>query len=166
MRHDLLRIYLNDHFAGSTGAAELARRCRDANAGTPLAAFLEAFLRDLDGEREVLLGLIRETGGAPNPLKQAGAWLLEKLGRAKLNGALVTYSDLSRLLELEMLLLGVRGKRALWDALERVREGDTSLGALDFPALQAQAERHLAALESLRLDAARRAFVRSAHAGA
>ena len=36
-------------------------------------------------------------------------WVAEKAGRLKLNGSLLTYSPLSRLVELEGLSLGVEG---------------------------------------------------------
>ena len=50
-------------------------------------------------------------------VKQAGARVVEKVGRLKLNGQLLGYSSLSRLVELEAMMLGVTGKRGLWLAL-------------------------------------------------
>ena len=44
-------------------------------------------------------------------------WTGEKLGRLKLNGQLLGYSPLSRLIELEGLMLGIAGKLAMWIAL-------------------------------------------------
>jgi len=54
-----------------------------------------------------------------NTAEIAGAWAAEKLGRLKLNGRLRGYSPLSRLLELEMLHIGITGKLELWQALQR-----------------------------------------------
>lgn len=37
---DYLDTYLNNHFAGGTGAIEMAEHCQAANEGEPLAKFL------------------------------------------------------------------------------------------------------------------------------
>src|SRR3954452_22195201 len=113
----LLSIYLNDHWAGSTGGLELAKRAAGSNEGTeygpPLAQLAEA----VDEDREVLSRVMDEFGVRKDPVKQAGGWIVEKVGRAKLNGQLVGYSPLSRLVELEGLHLGVSTKLSLWQVL-------------------------------------------------
>src|SRR5690606_24449184 len=122
MRTDLLTIYLNDHLAGAALAISVMKRCARSNEGTPLAATLRGIVAEVEGERRVILGVLHDLGGRLNPVKQAGAWVAEKLGRGKLNGSLVSYSDLSRLEEVEGLLLGVRGRLALLQALQLVAE--------------------------------------------
>lgn len=57
--------------------------------------------------------------GSSSPDGPAPAWAAEKLVRLKLNGRLRGYSPLSRLLELEMLHIGITGKLELWQALQR-----------------------------------------------
>jgi hypothetical protein len=98
-RAKLLHIYLNDHLAGSAAGEELARRCRDNNRGTPIAAFLDELLQQIEEDRLALEAIMDAVGAPKNPAKLAAAWLGEKLGRLKLNGQLLPYSDLSRLLE-------------------------------------------------------------------
>jgi hypothetical protein len=90
-------------------------------------------------------------GTGPHRIKDLGAWTFEKLGRLKPNNSLLSYSPLSRVVELEGLALGVTGKLALWRALRQVL-GDT-LGEFDFVALAARAENQQGRLESLRLKA-------------
>ena len=154
----LLAIYLNDHLAGSTGALELARRARSANRGTPFEAGFDRLATEIDEDREVLLDVMRRLGVSRDPVKEAAGWLAEKAGRLKLNGRLTGYSPLSRVLELELLALGVEGKRGLWRALARVADGDARLEGVDLDALAGRAEHQRRLLERERLRAAELAF--------
>lgn len=153
-----LGIYLTDHFAGSQVGKELANRCLKSNRGTPLAAFLARFIDDLDKERDTLRSIMREVGTAPNPLKNAAGWVAERVGRLKLNGQLTGYSDLSRVIELEGLCLGVEGKLSLWRNLEQASMADPRLKVADYGDLQARAEKHRTELERFKLEAAAIAF--------
>jgi hypothetical protein len=85
-----------------------------------------------------------------------GAWGAEKAGRLKLNGSLLSYSPLSRLLELEGLHLGLTGKLFLWQALEGAL--GTSVGGEDLRRLRRRAESQRAELEPFHLAAAREAL--------
>ncbi len=73
-------------------------------------------------------------------------------GRLKPNGRLRGYSPLSRLDELELLQIGVVGKRRLWRALEHTHADD--LPGFDFGALAERATEQLRRLEALHLKAA------------
>lgn len=86
-------------------------------------------------------------------VKHGLALAAERAGRLKLNGRLRGYSPLSRLLELEGLVLGATGKRALWRALREV--DDESLRSIDLVSLERRADAQLAELEQHRLEAAR-----------
>jgi hypothetical protein len=154
----LLAIYLNDHLAGSTGALELARRARSANRGTPFEAAFERLAAEIEEDRDVLLDVMRRLGVARDPVKEIAGWLAEKAGRLKLNGRLTGYSPLSRVLELELLALGVEGKRTLWRALREVAAGDARLDGVDLAALLRRAERQRRIVEQQRLRAAAIAF--------
>lgn len=116
-----LSIYLNDHFAASVAAEELAARSARSNHDTPLGAELERLAREIGEDRQALEEVMRDLGVSPDQMKAAGAWMAEKLGRLKLNGSWVSYSPLSRLEELEILTLGVEGKLLLWEALVQHR---------------------------------------------
>ena len=94
---------------------------------------------------------IRRSRGKP-----AAAWAGEKLGRLKLNGQLTGYSPLSRMVELELLYIGISGKLRLWRALEHTI-GKTQAG-FDFAQLAARAEGQRRRVEELHLDAAGRAL--------
>jgi hypothetical protein len=136
-RHRLLGIYLNDHFGGSTGGVQMARRARDANEGTEFALPLAVVCREIEEDRATLETVMEELGIGRSRVKPALAWLGEKVGRLKPNGRLRGYSPLSRVVELETLVLGITGKLRLWRLLDRVLDGES---AADLPALAARAE--------------------------
>jgi hypothetical protein len=149
----LLAIYLNDHLAGATAGVELARRLRasnerDASFGPELAEICA----EIEVDRETLVAIMDRLEVGPSRLKPLAAILVERLGRLKLNGRLWGYSPLSRLDELEILQLGVAGKRRLWRALEHTRAGD--LQDFELGALAERATGQLRRLEALHLKAA------------
>lgn len=162
MNNDHLTTYLNDHLAGSVAGVELVERCLSNNEATPLGAYLTTLLIEFKEDQAALKDVLERLGGGVNPLKTTAAWLGEKAGRVKLNNQLFAYSDLSRLEELEGLLLGVRGKLALWTALETVVAADARLSGVAFGRLAQRAEEQLNTLEQHRLAAARKAFLQGA----
>jgi hypothetical protein len=150
-----LSVYLNDHLAVATAGAELAKRSLSSNEGTGL----EPLLRRLNDDFEADLRLLREVMGAlgvgEDPLKRGLAWLGEKLGRLKLNDSLTGYSPLSRVVELEGLMVVVGLLRNTWASLDEVLGED--------PRVPATSEARLRAERNLRdLDAQRPAAVREA----
>jgi hypothetical protein len=148
----LLATYLNDHLAGATAGRELARRAAANNRGSELGRFLEDLAQEIDQDRDSLIELMDGAGVGIDRVKVLGGWTAEKLGRLKLNGKLLGYSPLSRLLELEGLLLGVRGKLALWQALGELElESGAWAGAnADLGELIARAERQHESIEQHR----------------
>jgi len=153
MEHRLLAIYLNDHLAGSTFGVELSRRAKRNNEGNDYGAFATELSREIAEDRQTLLSVMGRLGIRPSRPKTGLSWLAEKIGRFKLNGRLLAYSPLSRLLELEFLLLGITGKLALWRLLEQLASTDPRLAGVDFAALTERAERQREAVEQHRLRA-------------
>jgi hypothetical protein len=149
-----LEIYLNDHLAGATGGVELARRLRGSNEQDPaFGAPLRRVCEEIEADRATLEQVIKRLGYSRSRVKPAGAWVAEKLGRLKLNGQLRGYSPLSRLVELEGLLIGITGKIGLWQVLTEL-ELDQRLG-IDLEQLAARAAEQRAAVDDLhRLAAA------------
>ena len=62
----------------------------------------------------------------------------------------MAYSPLSRLVELEGLALGVRGKLALWVSLKELSREDPRMTSVDLQESTERAERQLDALEEHR----------------
>lgn len=149
-----LAIYLNDHLAGATGGVELARRLRASNRGNDVFEQpLDRICVEIEEDRATLEQVFDRLGFSQSRVKPAAAWVAEKLGRLKLNGRLRGYSPLSRVLELEGLLIGITGKMALWETLADL-EGVEGL-EIDFAQMSARAAEQRSAVDDLhRLAAA------------
>jgi hypothetical protein len=158
----LLRIYLQDHLAGSTGGLELARRMRGSNEGTPYGEPLAQLAADIEADRRSLESLMDELGFGADRAKNLAFWVAEKAGRLKPNGQLGGYSPLSRMVEIEGLITGVNGKRSLWLTMADLAESEPELDAERFRGLVDRAERQLETLHELRARAGREAFAGSA----
>jgi hypothetical protein len=152
----LLAIYLNDHRAGAAGGLELARRARSSNRGTRWGEALEPVCAEIEADLATLEQVMEDLGVKRNVAKIAAAWSAEKVGRLKANGRLRGYSPLSRMLELEMLHIGITGKMELWRALEATLA--SRLTQFDLPGLIERAESQRTAVERLRIEAAAEAF--------
>ena len=144
-----LPIYLNDHLAAATAAAELTKRIRGAADGA-LGELMATLADEVAEDRETLRGFMRTVGASEDKVKVFVGFTGEKLGRFKLNGHLVSPSPLSRLTELDGLRLLLEGKRSLWSTLR-----EAGYDQLDFAALEARAEAQLERVEPHRLEAAR-----------
>ena len=153
-----LETYLNDHLGGATGACEIVRNAVEKYATTAHRPFLAEFQVQVEEDKATLEEMIRAVGGSPNPVKQAGAWLMEKVSRLKLSPGGTGSEEMSILLTLETLCIGVEGKICLWAALQEVAGEIEELEAFDLAALMTQARSQRAGLEKERLVAARAAL--------
>jgi hypothetical protein len=152
-----LNIYLNDHLAGAIAGFELAKRSAASNRGTPFGDFLTSFVAELESDRVSLEEVMEMVSAPKDRVKPAAAWAAEKVGRLKLNGQILGYSPLSRVVELEGLRAGVEAKLCLWNSLKALSESDGRL-VMDFDRLIKRAEAQQEQLEEHRVDAARIAF--------
>ncbi|MEX0937108.1 MAG: hypothetical protein WDZ59_04550 [Pirellulales bacterium] len=161
MENRLLHIYLDDHIALMVAEMELAARCGRSNRGTPLAQFLEQLQKDVAAQKQVAEGVLRQTGGRSSlegRMKQSAAWFAEKLGRLKLNGALLHYSALSRVLELETLSAAAQQRIAVWENCDAVQNADLAMADGCYARCRQQAQQHLEELIGFRRLAASWAF--------
>lgn len=158
MNDTRLGIYLNDHLALMVGEVDLAARCESSNQGTPLGDFLHDLGIEIEAQKSIVSDVIRRVGGSENMLKKGAAWFAEKLGRFKLNDSVLTYSDLSRVVELEALTAAAQERVALWDNLNVVAGGDERFTGITFSFFRDQAQRHLEELSTRRRQAATQAF--------
>jgi hypothetical protein len=154
----LLPIYLNDHLAGSTAALELVRRALRSNSQNDYGPPLARLAAEIEEDRKTLLSIMAGLGVGSDRAKLLAAWAAEKVGRLKLNGRLLGYSPLSRLMELEVLLLGVTGKLALWRVLEKLAPQDPRLDRGELERLMERAAGQLEEIEELRERAVIDAF--------
>jgi hypothetical protein len=146
--NDPLATYLNDHLAGSNFGMELLEFLRDKHVGEPLGAFAAELLAEVGEDRRVLQGIIERAGGT-SILKEATAWLGEKISEFKLrSGPFGTFEAL------EALALGIMGKLLLWRALETITDADTRVSGIDFGQLATRAQGQYSRVEERRLQAA------------
>jgi hypothetical protein len=150
-----LGIYLNDHLAGSTSALELLKRAIKEHEGTDLGRYLAGLREEILADRRTLEQIMNELGVSQDPVKRAGAWAGEKLGRLKPNGQVRGRSPLTPLIELEFLSMGIEGKRLLWKALDHVAADRVGHDRLSH--LLSRAKEQRKSLEPWRLRAAERA---------
>ena len=158
MKEKLLRIYLQDHHAGSTAGLELARRVRGNNKGNEYGETMATVVDEIAADRKALESIMDELGFGTDKIKDIGGWALEKAGRLKLNGQITGYSPLSRVVELEGLVTGITGKISLWLALLQIAPEEPRLDAARLERLRERAESQRATVEELRERAAREAF--------
>lgn len=151
-----LGIYLNDHLAGATGGLSLARRARSNSTDPQRTSMWNSLCGEVEDDRQVLVGIIDELGFRKNYPKLAASLVAERMGRLKLNGQLTGNSPLGQFLELEMMLLGVTGKRSLWQALAAI--DDDRLDHYEFQILEKRAESQIQRLEAQRVALGKAVF--------
>lgn len=157
--HDAYLVtYLNDHLGASVACIELVRRCLANNRGSELGKFLNHLLLVLQEEQAWIRKLLRRLNGAESTVKKLGGWMLEKAGRLKLNNSLFRYSDLARVIELEMLVAGLQVQSSMWRVLEEYRSGDTRFEGIDFALARKQADEMLERMKKYHSRAAEYAF--------
>jgi hypothetical protein len=155
---DLLGIYLNDHLGGSIAGVEVAEKLRSKNEGTPFGTTLAGLVLEVKEDRATLENLMDRLGIERNPAKQAAGRGLEKLGRLRTSKQLTGSAEVSRLMDIEALSLGIEGKFAMWRSLKEIADQDAQLGATDFDSLAERAGRQRETLEPYRLQASAFAF--------
>lgn len=158
--HDdgLLAVYLNDHLAGAMVGTELAHRLAGAEAEWVGAGQLRQVAAEVAEDRQALQQMMAALDVPVRHYKVWAGWTLEKVGRLKLNGRLLSRSPLSRLIELEAMRLGVEGKAAAWRTLRTRAEIDSRLDTKRIDELIERARRQIDQLERLRVRAAQEVF--------
>lgn len=148
--------YLQDHLAGASHAMDLLSWISDAHKDDSLGVFASTLHAEITEDRDLLVGLARRLAAGTSATKETGAWLSEKIARLKLadHGA----TAIGTFESLEFLVLGIRGKRALWQALHVVARADSRLAGVDFARLVARAEKQEARVDDKRLEIAARLF--------
>jgi len=150
-----LEVYLKDHYAGGVLALELIEHSMKEHEGTPLSVFFGELGGDVKADHEQLHNLMTTLGFEESGVRNAGAWMAEKLVRAKLGFSGGEASELRLLQTLESLFLGITGKQLLWRALQAMRDSSPVLQRTDFEHLEKRAIEQLERVEAKRLAAAK-----------
>jgi hypothetical protein len=99
--------------------------------GKPLEQFFKDLRNEIDPDQDTLQDLIEKLGKQESVVRKAGAWVAEKLSRAKIRLSDSEEGQMGLLHALEGLVLGRNGKRGLWTALGAAAETVPQLRELD-----------------------------------
>lgn len=155
MASEAVTAYLNDHLAGSTAALQLLDHLVDTAERPDDKRFFVTFRAAVTEDRDTLQHVMRRVGGRESSLRHVGGWIAEKAVRLKLMYDDPASRTLAPLEGLELLALGILGKRALWRALAAVGPDIPSLQEFDFVQLEERANDQHGRVEARRLESAR-----------
>jgi hypothetical protein len=154
---DPLAIYLQDHLAGAELAIDMLHALSAQDQTSTLGMFAAGLVGDIEQDRATLRQIAERVGDGGSTLKDATAWIGEKLTRLKLNSRVS--GALGTLETLETLSLGILGKAKLWRALAEIAASeDPRLQGVNFDQLVDRALAQHEQVEARRLQAARAAL--------
>ncbi len=153
-----LETYLNDHLTGSVAALDLAGKAAKQNAGNRFGVFLSELAKAIDEDQAALEDVMQRLGVEKGGVKATAGRAAERLSRLRLHEKVTGDPDLSRLLELETLIMGVNGKLSLWESLRASVASAPALAGVDLDALVRRADDQLAALHDHHREAAALTF--------
>jgi len=118
---DKLETYLSDHLSGSIVALDLARRRASSQGDNEFGEELRRFAAEVERDQQTLRNAIASLDASPSMVKElianGTAWVDSIRTALNLPGA----TNLVR--DVELLIMGVRGKELLWKALEEMGVG-------------------------------------------
>jgi UDP-glucose 4-epimerase len=155
----LLQSYVEQHLAGAAGGISHIERMAELDADGETGRTLSVLAEQIRGEREQLRMLAELVGASSNPtVKEGVAWLAEKLARVAIDPGVGSRSPLGRVLDLELMMSAVAGKRAGWQTLSIVAEHDPRLPKTAIEHNIQQSTAQIDTLLDLHRSAARLAF--------
>src|SRR6266403_4788994 len=154
-----LNSYLNDHLAGSISALELIAHWAHVHKDEPLGRFFADTERQIKADQDTLRDVMRCLGIEESKVRQVGAWVAEKVGRARLIIAGDEAGSLGLVLTLEGLIMGIGGKKLLWRGLAAAKL--PHLNGYDFEELQRRAQQQIERIEAERMRAVQQTFART-----
>lgn len=164
MAHEHLATYLNDHLGGSTAALEMLDHLAEVAATADDKAFFKGLHVDISADRQTLEEIIRRVGDTSSQLRHLGGWISEKVLRLKLAVDDPPGNSLKHFESLEVLLLGIHGKRGLWQVLRTIAPGVPPLQHFDYADLDRRASEQYSRVDARRLQLASQVFVSPAAA--
>ena len=137
----------------------MIERLIDLYEGKPIGQFFIELIVDIRSDQDELRRLMSALEVSESSIRKAGAWMVEKFSRPKLelvsqDGAI----ELETFQALEGLLLGIRGKEALWRALATVAGSYPQPKGFDFEQLKNRAVDQGERVEAKRLEVLRSIF--------
>ena len=145
----VLANYLNDHLAGAEVGLRTAERLADKFEGED-ERFLRGMCTAIDEERDLLRGLLEKLDSDESMLKRGVGAVGGILGSVR--DAIPIGDAPTKLEDLELLAVGVWGKRLLWGTLARVAVRDERFADIPVDWLAARAETQERTLLRIRAD--------------
>ncbi len=151
--------YLNDHLAGASGALLLIQHFIDTYEDPQAVDFFTELKIDVEEDRSLLGRLLEAGDGEPSRLLKSAGRMSATIGLLKLKWEGFEPGELGLFEALEMLALGVQGKRLLWLCLREISPWYPEWSGIDFAELEREAIRQRDGVELWRIEAARGTFV-------
>jgi hypothetical protein len=136
---------------------ELLDRLIETYKGKALEQFFKDLRNEIDADQDTLQDLIEKLSKKESAVRKAGAWVTEKLSRAKIRLS-DSEGQMGLLHALEGLVLGITGKRGLWTALAAAADTVPQLRELDYARLEKRAGEQCDRVEAKRLEVAQEVF--------
>lgn len=152
MDNELTR-YINDHLAGSSGALLLIKELAENHDIPEASEFFTRLHGHVLEDRTTLEGLLEQVDKAPSALLKAAGGVAARVGGLKLMWEKVEPGHLGMFEALEMLALGIQGKRLLWVVCGEISPWFPEWAHMDFAALEAEALRQRDEVEKWRIAA-------------
>lgn len=153
MDQELAR-YLHDHLAGSSGALLLIQELADNHDVPEAKEFFMDLKQKVETDRALLEELLEKIGQGGNTFFKVAGDVAARVGGIKLLWEKVKPGKLGMFEALEMLALGVHGKRLLWLALGEIKSWYPEWNGIDFAELEREAIEQRDGIEAWRLEAA------------
>lgn len=150
-----LTRYLNDHLAGSSGALLLIQQLVDSHDSPEAKEFFASLKEEVAADRALLEGLLERMDRSPSKFLKAAGDVAARVGGIKLMWEGVEPGKLGLFEALEMLAIGVQGKRLLWLALREISCWFPEWNGIDFARLERDAVQQRDGVEFWRIEAAR-----------
>ena len=152
-----IHVYLNDHLAGATAGADLARQAAERHDGE-LGEFFTQLSDEISADYNTLTSLMDQMGahasGAKEVLAKAGSEITER----KFSGESIDDPEFGTFITLETLSIGVEGKLCMWTALKAIESEVPELADTDLDTLFERARSQRDRIEGKRLEWAPRAL--------
>ncbi|RYD66442.1 MAG: hypothetical protein EOP83_05030 [Verrucomicrobiaceae bacterium] len=158
MDHNLQR-YLNDHLAGSAGAVKLIDNLATRQEIPEEAAFFHSLKEKVEADREQLRDLLTRADLEESTALQVAGKLTATASKLKLDWEGMEPGELGMLEALEMLTLGIQGKRMLWVLLAELAPAFPEWEGIRFSDLELEAIEQRDAVEERRLQHGRDSLI-------
>ena len=155
---DHLGTYLNDHLAGSVIALDLLERLEASHDEPELKSFFRQLHGDVAADREKLEKLMAGLNLDESKMRKASGWLSEKFTELKLRFDDPRGGSLRLFEALELLSLGIEGKRTLWLTLAALAPSSPVLQILNYEQMAERAQKQRDRVEELRIEIAEKAL--------